>query len=252
MTVGSRPFHHYLLATFLVLLILASQAFCCDVPSMQYQNISPLPGGGVSINSNGDSDPMGAVQVNIPVAYTPRSGYLSLGAYRGGHTNTGGEVDNGSGIIGIGLGKTNGIYISAMQVSRVWDESKAVNAQVLVLPEKGKMPAFAIGMQDIREKEDGNRSLYGVATKAFPTKIGTVFATLGFGGGRFKEHFFAGASLCFNDQFSFITEWDGYQWNNGVTWRPGGIKSKISLMAAYNGEAGWLFGAGISFNLSKK
>src|SRR3989339_453865 len=99
-----------------------------DLPSFQYMNIAPLPGAGSAINADGRAGALGALQINIPVPYTPGWGYVNASVYSGRHPGSV-ESDNGSGILAIGLGRNPALYVSALQVSRIPSESKAFNTQ---------------------------------------------------------------------------------------------------------------------------
>jgi hypothetical protein len=135
--------------------------------------------------------------------------------------------------------------------SIIFNDSKAVSAQLQVVEESERSPAIAIGAQDILDKESKDFSAvattgvgyYGVATKQFTLSGKNVHATLGYGSGRFLSTVFGGISVPLSDQFSFAAEYDGFQFNTGVGWRPWGRHSKFTVLGAYNGEAGGLFGA---------
>ena len=232
---------------------IAPAAVSAKTPNTQYGNISPLPGGGVAVNADGERDGLGAFQLNIPVAYTPRWGYWSLSAFNGGHFGPGpGETDNGSGILAAGFGSSRPVYVSAMQVSRVWDESKAYSAQISLTPEKLGAPAISVGMQDIQEKEEDGTSAYVVATKSFQRHGMRIYGTLGYGTGRFINQPFGGISVPVSESLNVAVEWDSYQINTGLGWRPGGQNGWLTLVAGYNGQAGFLFGASTAFDLSRR
>ena len=221
-----------------------------DVPSPQYINVAPLPGAGIALNEQGDPDGLGAFQINIPVAYTPRNGYLSLSAYKGKHPNDPGlETDNGTGVFALAFGNNPSLYASAMQVSSILSESKALSFQLSVIRETPKHPALAVGIQDLLEKEPRMQSLYFVTTKRFQFVDRHLFATVGYGGGRFLDGPIAGVSTPLSESTNLALEWDGYQINSGLGWRPGGRHGWLTLLGAYNGKTGWLFGGAIAFKL---
>lgn len=233
-----------------VVLIFGASAVAGKMPNDQYTNIAPLPGAGVALNSEGDLDGQGALQINIPVAYTPKWGYISAGAYWGDYPDRDHAFGNGSGIFAMGFFNKPAIYMSGMQVSRVWEEAKAVSGQVAVLEETESRPAVSVGVQDILEKEDNQRSLYIVATKQVELFDRQAFASIGYGDGRFLSRPFGGLSVPVNDYLNFALEWDGFQVNSGVGIRPGGRDGWITFLGAYNGQDGWLVGASVAYDFT--
>lgn len=222
------------------------------VPNYQYTNISPLPGGGIAVNSHGDLDGNGAMQVNIPVAYTPGWGYASLNEFQGEHPVKGGkDFDNGSSVFALGFFSSRRVFMSAMQVSSVWSEARAVSGQVMLTDETATAPAISVGMQDILQKEVNGRSAYAVLTKSYPVGGQKLYGTLGYGGGRFLNKPFAGVSMPLGGSLNVLTEWDGFQLNNGVGWRPGGKDGKMTVYAGYNGHTGVLLGGSLACVFSR-
>lgn len=235
------------------LFLLFCGAAAADDPWPQYTNISPLPGGGIAINADGRPDGLGDFHINIPTAYTPASGFANLSASWGDYSNmTRQPFGNGTGLLGVAFGSSPRVYISAMQVSRDLHESKAFNGQVLVASQMSKMPGLAVGVQDIFMKEDQGRSVYGVATKSLSLGNHTIFGTVGFGGGRFLKRPFGGLSVPLGEHFNFATEWDGFQINNGIGWRPAGRHGAMTILGAFNGRAGWLAGVAFSAQLGPR
>jgi len=221
-----------------------------DVPSAQYMNVAPLPGAGTALNSLGDPDGLGAFQVNIPVAYTPRWGYVSAGVFKGDHPHTPGTgFGNGTGILGAAFGNYPSVYVSGLQASEILEESKCLSLQVSVLRENDTTPALAVGVQDLLEKEARMQSLYFVATKTFRAGSRPVYATAGFGGGRFLDGPIGGVSTPLTESLNAALEWDGYQINTGLGWRPGGRKGWFTLLGGYNGRTGLVFGGTAAFKL---
>jgi len=242
------------LVTLIALVLCATAAVAGSIsePSSQYVNVAPLPGAGVAIDPNGNPDGLGAAQINIPVAYTPGGNYFGISAALGGHRDkVGNELDNGNGSVSLGLGHSaNKLFISAMQLTGKLSDKKCVSAQLSLLSETATQPAVAFGVQDISEAEKDNRSIYGVITKSFTTAEGRkLYASLGYGGGRFLENIFAGVSAPIGESLNVIGEWDGYQTNTGVAWRPSGRDGKFTVLGGYNGKAGLLLGIGASLNL---
>ena len=241
------------IVTITILICIGISYGVCEAaqPSEQYANIAPLPGAGVAINSAGEADGTGAMQINIPVAYTPHWGYMNFAVSEGKHLppNTSDSLDNGSGILGVAFGSKYPLYISVMQLNRHCDESKTVSSQLSITHGNSIMPSISVGIQDIFENVEGEDSVYAVATKSFSLSNRPVYMTLGCGNGRFLEKPFGGLSLPINDKLNFATEWDGYQINTGVGWRPNGRYGHVTLLLGYNGKAGWLAGMGTAFSI---
>jgi len=222
-------------------------------PAPQYINIAPLPGAGLALDSEGRPDGQGAMQVNIPVAYTPGADFVNVAAYSGqfeGHQSRP-PWNNGTGVLGMGFGSWPRCYVSMMAVSScLFSDSKAVNAQVQLTRESANSPALAVGVQDILDKEHGDFSdahntgagYYAVATKAFGVGGRTLYGTLGYGTGRFLDKPFGGLCAPVSDHLSLAAEYDGFQLNAGLGWRPGGRFSETTILAGYNAEAGPLVG----------
>jgi hypothetical protein len=236
----------------LAITLLPTIALAGKEPWPQYANIAPLPGGGIAINSAGEADGTGAMQINIPVAYTPGWGFINASAYLGDYCNAHDEpFGNGTGLLGMGftVGSFN-VYGSGMAVSRITSESKAVNGQIQLVKQTNSTPALAFGVQDALEKEPYQRAFYGVATRRFEHNGKPVYGTLGFGSGRFLNRVFGGVSMPISKRFNVGAEYDGFQFNIGVGWRPAGREGKLTLLGGYNGKAGWLAGMGTTIKFS--
>ena len=222
------------------------------IPNYQYTNVAPLPGAGVAIDSQGKLNGEGAMQVNIPVAYTPGWGYVSLTDFEGEHPiKTADTFDNGSTIVGAGFFSKHRMFLSAMQVSGVWHEAKAVSGQVSLFDETAKLPALSVGVQDLLGKEPNGHSEYFVLTKSFALNGQKLYGTAGYGSGRFLDKPFAGISMPISGRFNFVSEWDGFQLNNGIGWRPDGKDGKFTFYAGSNGHVGLLVGGGYALNFAK-
>ncbi len=229
-------------------------------PDTQYANIAPLPGDGIALDPSGKPDGKGAIQIGIPVAYTPGQDYVQLGAYLGNYignfstqpSNSTGKMGNGTGVIGIGFGSKYRAYGSIMAVSAIpFKDSKVISAQVQVLEETEKWPALSIGGHDLNRKErhellraTSNQKVgwYAVATKKIAMGGNDFYTTFGYGSGKFLDRFFGGISIPVSDNLSLTGEYDGFQYNSGVAYRPGGRFDKMTLLAAYNGKCGLLVG----------
>lgn len=238
----------------LVLLLLCSQVtFAKNPPDVQYINMAPLPGAGNALNQDGKPDGQGAMQLNIPVAYTPGNGYVDVGISGGEYTRdiSNKTFENGTGVIGLGFFTWPRFYASGMAVSGIiFHDSKALNGQVQVTKETAHLPAMALGAQDVLNKESGDSpnantgiSFYGVATKRFMFGKTTLYGTAGYGAARFEDTVFYGVSWPISDQFTLAAENDGFQFNAVAGWRPWGRFSHVTLLTGYNGKAGVLVGA---------
>lgn len=215
-------------------------------PVGQYANTSPLPGSGIAINQQGKPDGLGAMQVNVPVAYTPSWGNIVASAYRGSHIGTWEtEFGNGTGVFGVGFFGRPAVYISGMQVSEILNESKAVSGQISIFSEKPRTPALSIGKQDMLGKEPNGMSPYVVLTKSFQAGARPIYGTLGYGGGRFLDTFFYGVSAPLGKSFNLAAEYDGYQYNFGAGWRPGGQFGKLTIFAGHNSQVGYVAGMAV-------
>jgi hypothetical protein len=150
----------------------------------------------------------------------------------------------------MGFGGYPSIYVSGMQVSHILKESKAVSVQISLLRETPDHPALCVGVQDALGKEANGVSRYFAATKALKFGETNAYVTVGYGGGRFLKQPFGGVSVPLGQSFNVVTEYDGYQFNNGVAWRPGGRNGWLTILGGYNGKTGWMLGAGTAFNLN--
>ncbi|MCL5105526.1 MAG: hypothetical protein M1133_15635 [Armatimonadetes bacterium] len=232
---------------------LAAAPTLANEPSPQYRNISPLPGGGTALNAQGEPDGQGSVQINIPVAYTPHWGYLNTALYNGAHEG-GGETDNGAGFLEMGFGGRPSLYVSGFLVGRNTGEAKVLSLQTILIQEKANVPAIAFGVQDLLNKEHSTtgRTYYGVATKSIRLAGRPASISLGFGDSRFLNQPFGGLSVALGDQWNAIGEYDGFQPNVGVTYRPHGRYGNLTFLAAFNGKTGWLVGLGNTFDIRRR
>ena len=202
-----------------------------------------MPGGGVAISPDGIPDGQGAFQVNIPVAYTPQGGHIFAGAYFGGVVEDDDLFKNKTGTLGTSVGGFPRVYVSGMVMSR---SSAVVNAQVLAVREKPNVPCVAGGVQGFFRGDDSPRWGYVVVTKSFLWEDRNIFATVGARGNTGDWNPIGGLSIPISDSFNLAGEYDGYQLNGAVAWRPGGRCGKVTLLGGYNGHAGWLMGIGVA------
>ncbi|HUS80658.1 MAG TPA: hypothetical protein VM283_05270 [Armatimonadota bacterium] len=195
-----------------------------DYPEFRY--VSALPGGGWGVTPDGRPGFEGAIQTNIPVAYTPCTGVI-LGYASGSFDSTpriefSGNNVNGTATVAFGLGSPgHGIYFCEMGTSNHWEPAQ--NLQVQLVPASEDRPALAIGVQDMfrnRDERVGDRgngadSYYAVVTQQFGPPEHPFFASAGVGSKRFNG-IFGGVSWRAADQVTLMAEYDGWNINAGA------------------------------------
>ncbi|MGI5818569.1 MAG: hypothetical protein ACOX9R_10795 [Armatimonadota bacterium] len=201
----------------------------------EFRYTSGLPGGGWGVTPDGIPGFDGAMQLNVPVAYTPHQGLVvgySSASYDSSFKldlqNLIGEGSgpnvNGTGYIGIGLGKPGyGLFLVEMPTSVDWEPVQ--NAQQQIMPEGRRRPAVAVGYQDLFRHRDGfDREPHGagtpyiVATKMCGGNEQPVYVSLGYGKGRFHNSFFGGASWRAMNRLTVLAEYDGWVPNVAVAY----------------------------------
>jgi len=194
----------------------------------EFRYTSALPGGGFGVTPDGVPGFDGAMQLNVPVAYTPHRGavlgYSSASFDSSFKFDTEGSEINGTGIIGIGIGKPGyGMFLVEMPTSKEWEPAQSIQQQIM--PETDKQPAVAVGMQDIFENRDegigqphNTDSPYIVATKQWDGAGQPVFLTLGYGKGRFDASFFGGVCWRAMDRLTVSAEFDGFNPNASIAY----------------------------------
>jgi hypothetical protein len=244
-----------LIVTALVLALAATAAFSGSTPGgkwnefPQFRHVSALPGNAFGVTADGLLGFDGALQQNIPVAYTPSWGQYIAGYWSGSNSSSieigtsGGNV-NGTGLVGIGLGKPETpVYLGVMFVDTTW--RSAYNIQVQLQNEKEHGIAVALGVNDIESQQQavggvghGARSIYVTATKKTGSAEKPVYLTLGAGGGRFDSGPFGGVSWSFADRFTACLEHDGLNTNAGLAF---GLKGRQAADKKWDGVAylGW-------------
>jgi len=201
----------------------------------QFSVISPFPGDGLSVLPNGDLRPGGAMQVNIPLAYTPDrlTGILSIDAaqQRQGRNFLTASGRNGTLNLGVGFSAANrGVWLSRMFLSQasLRGGDRAYCALVQLAPETKSVPALALGIQDLTNARI--RSPFIVATKQLGEE--PIFATFGLGRGRFSgSDVFGGVSYAPVKRVTLSGEYDGLQYNVGAGYA---VTPKLSLLASLN------------------
>ncbi len=219
----------YLLAVVMLLGIVVVSPLQADLDwkeFYQFRHSSSLPGNMFGVSPTGQVGFDGALQQNVPVAYTPIAGNWVIGGNSGSNTGRveigfGGKDINGTAFIGLGIGSPgHGIYGSWMATGT--DIAEAYNFQYQLIDGGQRNWALAVGVQDIlNQRQDyvgspyGARSIYAVATR--PCDIfGDSYLTIGWGGGRFGSNPFGGLSVPVTGGLTLVTEYDGMQVNAGL------------------------------------
>ena len=208
----------------------------------QFRHSSSLPGNLFGVSPQGQVGFAGALQQNIPVAYTPVRDNWVIGANSGSNSGSvkvgwGGADVNGTAFLGIGWGRPGrGIYGSFMAAGSEVEEAYNFQYQ-LVSGDNGNW-ALAVGVQDIlNQRQDyvgspyGARSIYGVATRPIPGLF-NGYLTVGWGDGRFDSSPFGGVSVVLDDTLTLVAEYDGFDVNAGLAVSgidPGGEQDWIAL-----------------------
>jgi len=208
----------------------------------QFRHVSTLPGNAFGVTPDGKISFSGALQQNIPVAYTPCAGNYITGFWSGSnfsHFDFGFSGDvNGTASVGVGLGKAGrAAYFSVMFTDSDWRQ--AYNVQLQLLGETDEHPAVAIGANDIfnmRQKiagiPHGARSVYITSPWQRGTAEHPVFITAGLGNGRFDSGPFAGVSWGLADHFTAIVEYDGLNTNAGLAY---GLRGRQANSGEWDG-----------------
>lgn len=221
---------------------------CCAVVAMaesicsQFANLSPLPGDGFAVDPSGNFDGLGALQINIPVAYTPRAGSVVASGCAGGTPDDKSSFKNGTGVLGVSVGGWPRLWVSGMIVSK---NAAVANGQLSVYSAEKSQLGVAVGIQGLFKTSDCQKWGYLAATKGFMLCEKNIYATFGIRGNSNNIRGIGGLSYPISDSFNFATEWDGYQFNNALAWRPGGRHGYVTLFGGYNGQTGWQAGASI-------
>lgn len=201
----------------------------------EFRYLSGLPGGGFGVTPQGRVGFDGAIQLNVPAAYTPYWGNYMLGFWSAStepgeiHLDTAGPNVNGTGLVAAGFGRPGrGIYLAHMPTAE--GSEAASHIQVQLTPDTFDKPAFAVGVVDIANRRDRyadligkdgfSRSFYGVATGRLGSDERFVYVTLGFGNGRFNNRVFGGISWPATSRLTVFGEYDGFNFNAGLAFSP--------------------------------
>lgn len=215
-------------------LCVAAAAMAAEFPDYpQFRYASGLPGGGNGVTPDGHIGFDGAMQVNIPVGYTPGWGNFmataSTAAINGGFPDSfkGSDV-NGTMTLGFGIFHKHALWFSHMGTGAGSDPSlePAYNVQVELFEERENRPGISIGVTDLLSTraddiaepfKGGARSVYVVATRECGTPERPLYLTLGLGTGRF-EPIFGGVSYQPADRLKVFAEYDGLVPNVGAAY----------------------------------
>ncbi len=205
---------------------------------MEFRFHAGLPGNQSGVTPAGRIGAAGAVQMAIPVAYTPAKYGFVIDANTGmsGRSLTLEYHDdevNGSLSFGLGLLEPGrGLYVSYMATSISNEPVWALQHQLYGRPAeyapdgKGDTLGIAIGGIDLNNQRassssaprDGDaRSFYVVATDQLAAGSDTLYGTLGVGTGRYEGLF---GGLCYrpDDRFAVFAEYDSLGVNCGMTY----------------------------------
>jgi len=223
------PVQSYLLVAIVLLVLMLVSPVLAETDwneFYQFRHSSTLPGNMFGVSPAGQVGFDGALQQNVPVAYTPAADNWVIGGNSGSNTGSvhigfGGANVNGTAFIGLGVGRPgHGMYGSWMATGT--DIAEAYNFQYQLVDGGQRDWALAVGVQDILNQRQnyvgdphGARSIYGVATRPLDL-FGDSYLTIGWGGGRFDSSPFGGLSVPLTGGLTLVTEYDGMQVNAGL------------------------------------
>ncbi len=223
----------YLLRWLLIVAMLSAVSLVSADRLREYYEFrfhSGLPGNNSGVTPDGRVGAAGAVQLAMPVAYTPCKGNYVVSAnvgmvddglafdYRGDDVN--GNLNFGAGLLQPG----RGLYVSYMPTSEDWEP--VYNLQWQLHEEDDKWPAVAIGGMDLTNQRAASlarplagdaRSYYVVGTKQLGSAEHPLYVSAGVGTDRF-DGLFGGACYRFDDRLAFSAEYDSLGVNACVTY----------------------------------
>jgi len=216
-----------------------------NYPEFRYS--SGLPGGGYGVDPAGHAGFDGALQMNIPVGYTPGAGNYSfsasVAAVDGGFpTDWEGSGVNGTFAWGLGLFGEHALWLMDMGTGNGGSLESAYNVQFQVKRETTKCPGIAIGVVDVMNERastvsrpgegDGN-TFFIVATREAGTQEKPLYYTIGFGNGRFNNHPFGGVSYQPQPRWKLFAEYDGWNPNIGTAYDLWNHDNKYHLIGMF-------------------
>lgn len=196
----------------------------------EFRYTSGLPGGGFAVDPAGHAGFDGAMQINIPIGYTPGAGNyvvaLSTAAIDGGFPDRiRGAGVNGTGAWGVGFfGPEHALW--AMDMRTGGSGEPAFNLQWQVAPEKQGRPGISIGVIDLFNDRASSRldpfaadarSFFAAATWEGGTPEKPMYFTLGTGNGRFSP-IFGGVSYQPMERLKLMAEYDSFNANIGAAY----------------------------------
>ena len=221
----------YALLIIVVLLVIATVACAKEFEDYpQYRYASGLPGGTFGVDPDGHAGFVGAMQINIPIGYTPGAGNYALaasaGAVDGGFpTDISGDPVNGTVAWGFGLnGPNHALWLMDMNTGKGRSGESAYNAQFQIKRQDEKWPGISVGVLDWADQRPahhsritagGGRSFFTAATWDAGTPAKPLYYTLGLGTRRYNG-FFAGVSYQPLQRVKLMAEYDGWSPNIGV------------------------------------
>ena len=224
-----------LILALFALLLMAGAALAKPAPLVDFGDfryISALPGNGFGVTPEGRAGFDGALQMNIPVAYTPSSGNWMVGGWVGStetwkvNVDTQGPKVNGAAFVAAGFGPPgHGLYLADMLTSSQGDP--CYNIQYQLTRDNSDRPALAIGILDFTDRRDSApdvghnaRSFYGVVTHRVGSEKRSAYVSLGYGSGKFNSRPFGGISWPVSDNITLLGEYDGFQLNTAIALSP--------------------------------
>lgn len=198
----------------------------------EFRYVSGLPGSGSGVTPDGRIGFDGAMQMAIPIGYTPGAGnYMISGssaAIDGGFPRSAyGKGVNGTLAYGLGLFNEHALWVSDMGTGKGHSMESAYNAQFQIARETGSRPGISVGVIDGFNNRASNlsrpfagdaRSVFAVATRQAGSTDHPLYYTLGIGNGRFRSRPFCGVSYTATPRFKVFGEYDGFNPNLGVGW----------------------------------
>jgi hypothetical protein len=197
----------------------------------EFRYASGLPGGGFGVDPLGHIGIDGALQVNIPIGYTPGWGNFavggSAGAVNGGFpTDWEGDDVNGTAVFGAGVWNDPPVWVTYMGTGKDNGLEPVWNIQVQVLREGRNWPGISVGVLDLQSQRTDDlmnpfagraRSFFVAATREGGSPKAPLYYTVGWGTGRFETPF-AGISYHPLNRLSVYAEYDGLSPNAGFAY----------------------------------